>query len=124
MYSCKYFLSFVSGYINVRSEFDKELKLPSANDCYSHAQASVHYIWWQRWDRLREQPQGSRRSKYSTRGVVNDNQIGPKLQEIVNGPARSDVGRQQERRVHTGGACPSPCHLRKPSSSASPSGCR
>ena len=28
------------------------------------------------------------------------------------------------RRVHTGGACPSPCHLRKPSSSASPSGCR
>ena len=33
----------MSGYINVRSEFDKELKLPSANDCYSHAQASVHY---------------------------------------------------------------------------------
>ena len=84
----------MSGYINVRSEFDKKLKLPSSNDCYSHAQASVHYIWWQQWDRLREQPQGSRRSKYSTRGVVNDNQIGPKLQEIVNGPARSDVGRQ------------------------------
>ena len=82
----------------------KQLKLLSANDCYSYAQASVYYIWWQQWDRLREQPQGSRRSKYSTRGVVNDNQIGAKLQEIVNGPARSnrrarsDVGRQRERR--------------------------
>ena len=51
-----------------------ELKLPSANDCYSYAKASFYYIWWQRWDRLREQPQESRRSKYSTRGVVNDNQ--------------------------------------------------
>ena len=76
----------------------KQLKLPTANYCYSYAQASVYYIWWQRWDRLREQPQGSRRSKYSTRGVVNDKQIGAKLHEIVNGPARSDVGRQRERR--------------------------
>ena len=73
----------------------KQLKLPTANYCYSYAQASVYYIWWQRWDRLREQPQGSRRSKYSTRGVVNDNQIGAKLHEIVNGPARNDVGRQR-----------------------------
>ena len=88
----------MSGYINVRSEFDKAVEV-TVCERLLFVRASVGLLHLrQRWDRLREQPQGSRRSKYSTRGVVNDNQIGAKLQEIVNGPARSDVGRQRERR--------------------------